>query len=204
MPLFLPARSPSRPASKSRPIRAQPPPALITRRGSSGITRCSSRRSVAVTAANGQPCLSTSPLIHFSIHRSLPLSISQSTYSSARSYLQFIRPVHVSRYGVLNHLSHMRNQNGQRSTLNYLAHKHKPLHKHKHKHKHKPQHKSQPQYETQDLPHPQASSALNLDNLTKKLIDVTILKPVTIVLFISLVSRKIPSQSPRTLLNSQK
>ena len=197
MPLFLPARSPSRPppkasptgpGPKSLPDRARPPSALITRRSFSGITR----RCAAVTAAYGQPCLSTRPLIHFPIHRSLPLSISQSTYSSARSYLPFIRPVHVSRSGVLNHLLYMRNQASHRGTLNNPAHKHKP------------QHKSQPQSETQDLPHPQASSALNLCNLTQKLIDVPISKTVTIVLFISLVSCKIPSQSPRPCLNSQK
>ena len=86
----------------------------------------------------------------------------------------------------------MRNQTSHRATLNNPAHKHKP------------QHKSQPQSETHDLPHPQASSYLNLVNLTQKLIDVPISKTVTIVLFISLVSRKIPSQSRLPCLNSQK
>ena len=143
---FFARAQPIQSASKSLPDRARPPSALITRRSFSGITRCSA----AVTAAYGQPCLSTRPLIHFPIHRSLPLSISQSTYSSARSYLPFIRPVHVSRSGVLNHLSYMRNQTGHRGTLNNPAHKHNP--QHKSQPQSEPKHKSQPQSETQALP----------------------------------------------------
>lgn len=144
-PFFVRAQ-PIQAASKSLPDRARPPSALITRCSS----RRSSCRSAAVTAAYGQPCLSTLPLIHFPIHRSLPLSISQSTYSSARSYLPFIRPVHVSRSGVLNHLSYMRNQTGHRGTLNNPAHKHNPQHKY-HPNP-ETRHKSQPQPGSQALP----------------------------------------------------
>ena len=129
--------------ARAQPIqdRLQKPP-----RPGPATIRHSSCRCAAVTAAYGQPCLSTRPLIHFPIHRSFQLSISQSTYSSARSYLPFIRPVHVRRSGVLNHLSYMRNQTSHRASLNYPAHKHKP------------QHKSQPQSETRHKSQPQPGS----------------------------------------------